>query len=192
MYKMILDTSTKILYVGLVKDDKVVDEVYQSGKNDHAKNLFVVINNVLEKEGIKITDLDSIICGVGPGSYTGVRMAVTVGKMLASNSNVKLYGISSLYLMSSFYDGKVIAYIDARRGNSFCAAFIDHKYYKEDLLRNTKEFIDELGDFKLIDEDSFKVDPMNVIKNATLCESPHGFMPNYLRETEAERNKAHD
>lgn len=191
MYKMVLDTSTKTLYVALVKDDKLLDELYLEGRNDHAKNLFVAIDKLLNNEGIKIVDLDSLVCGIGPGSYTGVRMAVTVGKMLATNSNTKLFSISSLYLMSSGYEGKVLPLIDARRGNSFCACYQDGEVIEEDLLRNTDEFLNNNKDALVVSEDMIKVNPLKVIAKAKLCNKPHGFMPNYLRDTEAERNK-HD
>ena len=186
MYKLILDTATKNLYVCLIKDNLVIDERYICGKNDHAKNILTTIDDILNKEGIKVTMLDSIICGVGPGSYTGVRMSVTVGKMIACNSNVKLYGISSLYLMSSGYDGKVLSLIDARRGNSFCSSYVSDEIECEDLLRDTSLFIDSHKDYFIVDENNMKVN------KALVCNNPHGFVHNYLRETEAERNKNHD
>lgn len=192
MYKLILDTATKNLYVCLIKDNLVIDERYICGKNDHAKNILTTIDDILNKEGIKVTMLDSIICGVGPGSYTGVRMSVTVGKMIACNSNVKLYGISSLYLMSSGYDGKVLSLIDARRGNSFCSSYVNDEIESEDLLRDTSLFIDSHKDYFIVDENNMKVNPLKVINKALVCNNPHGFVPNYLRETEAERNKNHD
>lgn len=192
MYSMIVDSSTKTLYIGLVKDSKVIDERYVSGRNDHAKNILATIENVLSKANIKINELDRIICGVGPGSYTGVRMAVTVGKMIATNTNVKLYSISTLYLMSSGYNGRVVAYIDARRGNSFSAAYLDDNLECDEALRNTLEFLEEYKDYTKVSEDNIKVDALKVINKAIRYDNPHGFVPNYLRETEAERNKKHD
>lgn len=150
MYTLLLDTSTKTLYTALVKDDEVLNELYIVGKNDHAKNLFIAIDKVLKSENIKITELDGIVCGVGPGSYTGVRMAVTVGKMLASNSKVRLYSVSSLYLMSSGYSGRVLPLIDARRGNSFCACYDGYNVIDLDMYRNTEEFIRAHKDAKVV------------------------------------------
>ncbi|MGM9972304.1 MAG: tRNA (adenosine(37)-N6)-threonylcarbamoyltransferase complex dimerization subunit type 1 TsaB [Anaeroplasmataceae bacterium] len=192
MYKLLVDSSTKTLYIALVYNDMVVDERYIEGRNDHAKNILSQIEDILNKQNIKIKDLDSIICGVGPGSYTGVRMAVTVGKMVATNTNVGLYGVSSLYLMSSGYDGNIVSYIDARRGNSFSVAYSNDKALCEEKLRNTKEFLSEYEGFMLVSEDNMKVDALKVINHASLVLNPHGFVPNYLRETEAERNKEND
>jgi len=192
MYSLIVDSSTKVLYLCLLKDNIVVDERYINGRNDHAKNILSNIENMLNNQNIKIVELDSIIAGVGPGSYTGVRMAVTVAKMVATNSNVKLYGISSLYLMSSGYDGNVLSMIDARRGNSFCVAISNDEIVKEELLRNTEQFINENPGYTVVNEDNIKVNPIKVLNKKVLEANPHGFAPNYLRETEAERNKKND
>lgn len=188
MYKLIVDSATKTLYVALVKDNEVISERYILGKNDHAKNIFIVIEDILNNEHIRITDLDSIICGKGPGSYTGVRMAVTIGKMVCTNCNVKLYSISTLYLMSSGYSGNVLAYIDARRGNSFNAVYVNDNIVLDECLRNTSLLLDKYNDFTIVGEDDIKVDPIKVINKSVLEDNPHGFVPNYLRDTEAERN----
>ena len=47
-------------------------------------------------------------------------------------------------------------------------------------------------DYKVVSEDNIKVNPIKVINHSILCKNPHGFVPNYLRETEAERNLHHD
>ncbi len=192
MYSLIVDSSTKVLYICLLKDNNIVDERYITGRNDHAKNILSNIEDILNKENIKITELDNIIAGVGPGSYTGVRMAVTVAKMVATNSNVRLYGISSLYLMSSGYDNNVLSMIDARRGNSFCVAISNDEIVDEELLRNTQEFIAKYPGYTVVNENNIKVNPIKVLNKKKLEANPHGFAPNYLRDTEAERNKKND
>ncbi len=188
MNKLIVDSSTKTLYIALVSDLKVIEEMYILGRSDHATNIVLKIDEILKNHNLNVSDLEGIYCGVGPGSYTGVRMAVTVGKMVSTNTNVKLYAFSSLFLLSSGYSGKVLPYIDARRGNSFNALYDDMKLILEEGLRNTEDTINNHKDYMAVSEDMIKVDPIKVIKSATLCENPHGFVPNYLRETEAERN----
>ena len=78
MYTLILDSATKTLYVALLKDNNVLKEIYLEGRNDHAKNIVLKVEEILNDNNIKAFDLDDIIVGIGPGSYTGVRMAVTV------------------------------------------------------------------------------------------------------------------
>ncbi len=187
MYKLLIDTATKNLYLCLVNNDLIVDERYIIGKNDHSKNLVNNIEDILNKEKITINDLDSIICGVGPGSYTGVRMGVTVAKMFCAFSKVKLYQVSSLYMMSSYYEENNIAMIDARRGNGFCAVIKGDEIILEALLVK-EEISKDYPNYLIVDEEMYKVNPFKVINKSVLVNNPHSLVPNYLRDTEAERN----
>ncbi len=191
MYYLILDSSTKRIYACLLKDDTIIEERYIAGFNDHAKNIVIAIEEMIKKENIEVKDLNQIICGVGPGSYTGCRMAVTVCKMLSTLKNIPLYSISTLLLMSSGSVGNTLAYIDARRGNVFGAIYnngneviIDGLYFKEELFKNEYEIV--------ISENDYIVNPVVVKNKALLVENPYLLIPNYLRDVEAERNLKND
>lgn len=187
MYTLIIDSATKVLYHALVKDDKVVKEIYTKGQNDHAKNIVSLIEKMLKEENITVDNLDKIVCGIGPGSYTGVRMAVTVAKMLSSFKNIPLYEISTLKLISSGESGKVLAMIDARRGNAFSAIYQEGNLVLSEAMRAKEEVMKESYD-TIVDESNYKVDPLKAIAYSVRHENPHSLNPNYLRETEAERN----
>lgn len=190
MKSLILDSATKNLYCALIIDNEVVFEEYISGTNEHAKRVVDVVDKACKKANIKVLDLDEVICGIGPGSYTGVRMAVTVCKMLASLSNIKMKTVSTLLLMSSGIEGVCKASIDARRGNSFTGFYKNgEKLADEGLYPNDYE------PFKCdsyVNEASFKVDPIIVLNKAIEVKNPFLAVPNYLRDTEAERNLKHD
>jgi len=189
MYSLILDSATKILYIALVKDNALLEDIYVNGQNDHAKNIVSKIDDLLKKYNIESKDLNEVICGYGPGSYTGVRMAVTVAKMISVFMNIPLYTISTLLLMASGKKGKVLSMIDARRGNSFGMIFDMDKnaYIVEEALYSTEELMKNNYD-NVVSENDFKVDPIYCLKNKKLVENPDLLIPNYLRETEAERN----
>ena len=190
MYSLILDSSTKKLYVCLVSDNKILFEKYIEGRNDHAKNIVATIDEALKSAEIDSDKLNEIIVGVGPGSYTGVRMAVAVAKMMAVfKKNIKLYTISTLKLMSSNKKGLVLTSIDARRGNCF-GMIIDNdnlKYVINEGLISYDELKNNKYDVEVTEND-FVVDPFYVINNKQLVSEPHLLVPNYLRDTEAERN----
>lgn len=189
MYTLLLDSATKVLYVALVNDEKVIYEKYLEGKNDHAKAIVCLVDEALQVAGIEAFNLDRIVVGVGPGSYTGVRMAVSVAKMMAVFGKIKLYSISTLELMASGYNGKVLSAIDARRGNAF-AAIVDVDnccYVLEEGLHEYAKLETEVVDYN-VNESSYKVNPFYCIENAKEVFEPHLLVPNYLRDTEAERN----
>ena len=193
MLSLVLDTSTKYLYISLVKDDTILEEMIFEGSKNHAGNSVYQIDLLLKKHNLTTKDLNSVYCGYGPGSYTGVRISVTIAKMLASFADIKLYAISSLYLAGSGYDNKNVAVMfDARRGNSFSACF--GKTIISDKLRSNEEFLNsvkDLEDLVIVNETNFKVNPLKVIKNAFYVEDVEAFVPNYLRITEAEYNLGH-
>ena len=191
MYSLILDSATQILYVALIKDNKkVLFEKYIEGKNDHAKNIVKVVDDALKSADITSDNLDEVVVGIGPGSYTGVRMAVTVAKMLAVfKKNIKIYTISTLKLIASNYKGVVLSSIDARRGNCF-GTIIDvknNKYIVDEALMPYEELKKNNYEFEA-NEGEFKVDPIYVLENKVEVSNPHLLVPNYLRDTEAERN----
>ena len=190
MKTLILDSATNKLYVSLVIDETVVYETYTSSEKGHAKTIMVEIENACKKGGIELINVDKVIVGIGPGSYTGVRMAVTVGKMMATMAeSIKLYSISTLVLMASGFDGKVLSTIDARRGNCFgmiydmnSDSYIQNEALYERAVLENNEF-----NYK-VDENEYKVNPLKVISLASMVDEPRTLVPNYLRDTEAERN----
>ena len=190
MKTLILDSSTKILYTSLIIDGDVVYETYIEGQNDHAKSIVYEIDLACKKAGIKVLDLDSVIVGIGPGSYTGVRMAVSVGKMITTlEKNIKLYKISSLVLMASGYDGLIRATIDARRGNCFGCVFntLNNEFIVDEALIERVK-LEQINVDYSVNENQYKVNPLKVIEFSELVLEPRTLVPNYLRQTEAERN----
>lgn len=189
MYTLILDSATKKLYVALLNDDKVLEEIYLEGRNDHAKNIVYKVEEILKNNNITIDNLSSVIVGIGPGSYTGVRMAVTVAKMITVFKDIDLYSISTLKLMASGYKGNILSRIDARRGNSFSTIIntLNDEFVLVEGMYNTEELLNMKYDFD-VTEDNFKVDPIYVNKYKEKVINKDLLVPNYLRETEAERN----
>ena len=190
MLGLVFDTSTKWLYVALVQDEKVLAVSQFCSEREHSANFLYIVETMLRSNDFTVDDLTDLYCGYGPGSYTGERISVTVAKMLASFKNIKLHQVSSLYLAGSGYQNKNVAVIfDARRGNCFCALYGEN--HIEDKLRNQEEFlkqVENLEDLKVVYEDDFKVDPLKAIKQSEEVNEVDGFVPNYLRISEAEYN----
>ena len=194
MYSLVIDTSTKFLYLAIVNNEKIISQKVFEGSKNHAGNSVYQLDLMLKENNITVDDLTAIYCGKGPGSYTGLRISVTIAKMLASFKNIKLYAVSSLYLASSGYDNKNVAVLfDARRGNSFSACFGEVTI--NDKLRDTNQFLEQvanLEDIKVVYENDFKVNPIKVMNNSTLVYDVDEFIPDYLRITEAEYNLEHN
>jgi len=189
---LLFDVSTNVMYVGYAKDEILVDYSIRIAQRDHAKYLVDRISQVLTRNKLKLEQLDEIIIGYGPGSYTGVRIAVMVGKMLAYTKNIPLKVVSSLYFMTSGYHGKVAALIDARRGHVFSmvhengVVLLEEGYRKLSELQENPIYLHAQTIF--IDDRGFEVNIKKNIEKAKLVENVHDLVPLYLRQTEAERN----
>ena len=190
MKRLFFDVSSSIMYVGYSRNDILLDFSIRIASRDHAKYLVDRIDQVLKRNKLKLEDLDEIIIGIGPGSYTGLRIAVMVGKMLAYTKNVKLKTVSSLFFMTSGYEGRVAALMDARRGYVFSAIYEDGKVILEDGYRKFTELSEDTqyqqARTVFIDEMNYEVNPKLIAKYAVLVEDIHDLVPNYLRKTEAE------
>lgn len=190
MKTLIIDSATNVLYTALCIDEQVIYETYVPGKHDHASSILVEVESACRKANIDLIQLDQVIVGMGPGSYTGVRMAVAVGKMIATlESEIKLYTISTLKLMASGYVGTILASIDARRGNCFgCILDTTTNTYCMPEALVEKALLEQNSFDNQVTEDEFKVNPIKVISWSSLVSEPRTLVPNYLRDTEAERN----
>src|SRR5690554_7473460 len=91
---LVLDTASKYLYFSFLEDEKIIYEQFLEGKNNHSENLLKELEIGLNKLNLTFKDFSEVIVGIGPGSYTGLRVSVTVAKMLAWTLNKKLYAIS--------------------------------------------------------------------------------------------------
>lgn len=192
--QLIIDTATKYIFLSLVIDGVEKEFFYEVGINNHSVTIIPYLQKMLENEKIKLQEIDEIIVGVGPGSYTGVRIGVTVAKMIAYLNNLSLYKISSLALISSSSNKPyVLALIDARRGNAFMGLYANSdgklKIVKDDCLQNIEKFKTSLEiDFEVVEDG--KPDVNKILKSdlLTKVDDVHSLTPNYLQVTEAERN----
>ncbi len=190
---LVIDTATSYLYIGLFDDDKVIEEIYQKGHNDHSVTLMDELQKMFNRHEIKPEVIDRIIVGVGPGSYTGVRVGVVVAKMLGYSLNIKVYTISSLALLASAgKPGTVMAWIDARRKHAFIGTYKVTKDTVEYLYDDVYDALEIYKEDKEYDFEQTEGKP-NMVKlfHSNLLEEVqniHELAPIYLRKTEAEKN----
>ena len=192
MIKLYMDVSTDIMYIALSKEDTVIDVSIRVGKRDHANYVVDRIQDILERNQLSLDDVSQIIVGDGPGSYTGIRIGVTVAKTLAYSNNIPLYSVSSLIFMTSGYKGVVCATHDARRGYLFACIYEDEKIILKSQYIHLQD-VKALPYFKdtqwiLLDQSNYKIDLLMIDKHKQKIIDVHSFEPNYTRFTEAEEH----
>lgn len=113
-----VDTATEACSAALLVGDTLFSR-WEEAPRDHTRKILPMVQAVLEDAGITLSDLDAIAFGRGPGSFTGVRIGISVAQGLAFGAGVPLIGISTLAAMAQGayrLDGaeQVLTAIDAR------------------------------------------------------------------------------
>ena len=119
--KLLIDSSTNYLFLALF-DNNNIYTFNRYGKNDHSETLVDYLHSFLQDNKKEVSDIKEVYVGRGPGSYTGLRIAGTVGKVFAFINNIKLYSFSSFDLLLSKVinqDGSYILIIDAKKNHSY-------------------------------------------------------------------------
>lgn len=120
------DTSTAIGSVALLDDGEVRAELAARVSAKHGETLLPNIARVLEEAGVTIADVELLAVGLGPGSFTGLRIALATMKGLALARSVPLVGVGSLLVLARGVDleGRVVvSLLDAHKQEVFCAAY---------------------------------------------------------------------
>ncbi len=205
MKYLYIDTSSSYLYTAVVEEDRLLCEV----KSEFGHNLSEValpeIVEMFNENNIKPEEIGKIIVVNGPGSFTGIRIGITIAKVYAWTLHIPISTITSLEAMAlSLDDGLIhIPVLDARRGYVF-AAIYDNKmspilkpsYIK---LEELQEKMHDLSSYKVISNDDIDLEE-KVLYDANLLRivnyakekeeiNPHAVNPDYLKLTEAEENK---
>ena len=194
--KLIVDTSNHALILLLIWPNGQTKCFYDLNTRDFSANTAEQVSTFLKANSVKPSDLTAVIAGVGPGSYTGTRVAVTIAKTLAYALNIPAYSISSLALFTStLKEDKAIIYKSARNQNYYVGVFQENKALQSDALLKESELnklISNKPDFKAIELSSITEfsDEFNLklIENSLVSVDAFALEPNYLRKTEAEIN----
>jgi tRNA threonylcarbamoyladenosine biosynthesis protein TsaB len=96
------------------------------GSNRHGQGLMPALADLLAAEGLKVADLDAIAVGLGPGSYTGLRIGLTAAKSLAYAGSVPLLALDSMEAIARNAPDdaiEIVVVIDAQRGDAYVARF---------------------------------------------------------------------
>lgn len=126
MNKLAVDTSTNILSVALMKQQNVVSEMMLRVKRDHSSRLMPTVVQLMDEVDLTPEEIDHIYVGIGPGSYTGTRIGVTMAKTFAWSLQIPIYTDSSLRnLAKNIYteQGLICSFFDARRNNVFAGIY---------------------------------------------------------------------
>lgn len=135
MISFFIDTCTSFVTIALLKDNKLINQKNIVSNRDLSNNLFEYIEQLFKEVAILPKDVKRIYVSIGPGSFTGVRIGLTIAKTYAYSLDIKLVPISSLEIMSSTLEGDSISIIDARRGYVFAGGYNNlNNFFKDSYI----------------------------------------------------------
>lgn len=121
-----IDTANSPLAIAIIKDRRILTTEVTNIKVNHSAGVMPAIEHIFKKVDISPKEIDAIAISQGPGSYTGVRIGVTIAKTLSWTLQKPLVGVSSLQVLAAnagLYQGIVCSVIDARRQNVYAGAY---------------------------------------------------------------------
>lgn len=205
MKLLYIDTSSSYLYAGIVDNDSILCEIKKEFGHNLSEEALPEIARLFTEHNIAPNQIEKIIAVDGPGSFTGIRIGITIAKVYAWGLKIPITSISALEAMSisSTSNRLHVPIIDARRGYVYGAIYTkdSEEILKPqhmrltDLLANLehKEFVFITNDEFEISESFEKYNP-DILKIVEKCKNregknPHAINPNYLKLTEAEESK---
>ena len=200
-----IDTSSSYLYTAIVENDELLTEI----KEEYGQSLSEValprIASMFKDKNIDPKDIDKIIVVNGPGSFTGIRIGLTIAKVYAWGLNIPITTIYSLEAMAISSNEKKyhVPMINARRGYVFGAIYDDqlNEILKPQHIQlvDLQDKLKDIDNYEIISNDEFEdiettsYDPdlLKVVEYFKDKEpiNPHAVNPEYLKLTEAEESK---
>ena len=194
MYRILLDSSNRDLAVGLAKDNILIDKIRYEAWQRQSETMVDEINTILERNSVTRDEIDGIIVSIGPGSYTGVRIGLTIAKVMALALNCPIYKISSLAILKC-EEKPSICVINARSNRSYIGVYKGKETVIKDTIwtnEEVKKYILEhsyfiiCGDAKYLGYEGFSSDiiseMLSLADSSSICEDNLGLTPVYLKD----------
>ncbi|MGI6713699.1 MAG: tRNA (adenosine(37)-N6)-threonylcarbamoyltransferase complex dimerization subunit type 1 TsaB [Bacilli bacterium] len=140
MLTLLLDSANEHLSIGFVQDDELVFAYHEKAWQKQSELMVAIIDKALKEKGWTRANIDQVMVGIGPGSYTGVRIALTVAKVIAIAINIPLIPVSSLQILSHPVHPSIVL-INARSNRSYFGVYHGEKTLVEDRILTNEEAI---------------------------------------------------
>lgn len=191
-YSLILDTSSKNLVVGIAKDTVILKTQYYAWQRQSEMTV-QEIDKMMKELNITFDDIKEVILTIGPGSYTGVRIALTIGKTISLAKKIPIIEMSSLNAIAGA-KGRKMSIIDARSKRCYVGFYENGIKVMDDTIMKNEEIMEYASNnnFELVGETSVlgleekEIDYVtNMFEVSRLLEKTfnvHEVKPTYLKD----------
>ena len=193
MISLFIDTSLEDVSIALVKDDKELSLIHENIPGKHSIYVTKYIDDILKENNLSPESVDEIIVVNGPGSFTGIRIGVTIAKMFAYLENIRIVTITSLKArVIGEKSNYLLTTIEATHGNYYVGLYDENYNTIEEKFSNEEEIEKLINKFspKIVDrEKPYNVEEIVKYSKKLESENPHSVNPIYLKLPEAMEKK---
>ncbi len=189
-FVLVIDSSTPILFLGLLNKGQPVDSLVETLDRQQSEWMVPRVISFLLRHQLKMSDLQAIVVGDGPGSFTGVRLSLTLVKTLCLLKPINVYPISSLHLFA--FDPLSAVWMDARGERMYLGVYEKAKVHVAPMIlemRHKKMIVDTYPNATWITPASACQQPnlilshvASLIKSLTPLKDVHQLNPRYLKD----------
>lgn len=147
MYTLILDSTYKDLCVGLAKDNILIDSIIYEAWQKQSEYMVEEIQNILKQNNVDPKEINEVIVTNGPGSYTGVRIALTIAKIYCYCLKIPCYVLSSLKVLQKI-NKTSICIINARSNRSYIGVYKNNEVLLNDMIMKNEDVLNYIDKHK--------------------------------------------
>lgn len=194
MITLCIDSAHKYLTIALYDDEHLLASVSKEAWKQQSELIFPELMKLMEQTHLESENIDQVVITDGPGSYTGVRIAMTIAKVFCTRMHKPLYKLSSLLLYANDLTNAFVM-MDARSNRAYTGTIINGDITEEILtIDEMKEKITQkdytlYGDTFLINKESkssdFVANFMKLKSKWELVDNVHTLVPRYLKDQDA-------
>jgi tRNA threonylcarbamoyladenosine biosynthesis protein TsaB len=185
-----IDTTRATGSLALTRDGVLLEEVTMAAPDGFSSVLFPEIEGLLKRHGISLADIDCFATAAGPGTFTGVRIGITVAKGLAESTGRPVCAVSNLEALAELGTGPLRAVtIDARRGDIYCAVYgPDGEVIVPERVTTPEQFRSTLptGEIEFVNYEGPLAAAIARVAQKAEWVDPIAIDANYIRRTDAE------
>lgn len=192
MLTLCIDTAYKYLSVCLIKDEEIIASYSSECFKRQSEEVFLALDKIFNEANITKKDIDSICISKGPGSYTGVRIGMTIAKVISETMKLDLHTISTLKLYAA-NNANTMVIMNARADRAYVGIYDKGKQVLNDCILLVNDIKPEnynvIGDASLIGgADNFPNICEAFLKTKNDWEKVENIaylVPEYLKESES-------
>ncbi len=188
MYTLFIDTHYNKIIIVVYQNEEVIIKKEVVSDNNHSITTMPILVDTIESINLKINDINQIIVVNGPGSFTGVRIGVTIAKTIAFTLNIPIKVLSSLLIKAISFSHESILIGEREKNGVYIGKFDNqNNLIGEYKYLNNNEFKEKLNKIEYYEEIELNYEKIIKYSNTLNSINPHAVNPLYIKKIEVQK-----